>query len=53
MRLILVSLFVTAAVSACSGRSGDNNLATVCAEQSALAQNGTTTGSAITITCPN
>jgi hypothetical protein len=52
MRLF-VCVLVAATLAACSSRSDDNNLNLVCAEQSALAQNGTTDGGRITITCPN
>ncbi len=52
MRIVL-SILVLATLAACSGRSDDNNLDTVCAEQSALARNGTVDGGQITITCPN
>lgn len=53
MRFI-VPVVVVALLAACSGGSGkDNSVDVVCAEQAALAQNGTVDGGKITITCPN
>lgn len=53
MRLV-VSLAIAATLAACSGGNDSvTDLGPVCAEQSALAQNGTTAGGQITITCPN
>lgn len=53
MRLF-VCILVAATLAGCISRGGpDNALAPVCAEQSALARNGTTAGGQITITCPN
>jgi hypothetical protein len=52
MRLFVCILFA-ATLAACSSTNRDNNVQTVCAEQAALAQNGTTDGRLITITCPN
>jgi hypothetical protein len=52
MRIVLL-VAGFAILSACSSGDGDRSVAVVCAEQSALAQNGTTDGGRITITCPN
>jgi hypothetical protein len=52
MRLFVCILFA-ATLAACSSTNRDNSVDTVCAEQAALAQNGTTAGGRMTITCPN
>jgi hypothetical protein len=52
MRLF-ACILVAATLAACSSNNTDNNVQTVCAEQAALAQNGTTAGGRMTITCPN
>ena len=52
MRLTLIALLALAGCASSGGPDNDPQFDANCAEQAAMAQNGTTEGAKITITCP-
>jgi len=52
MRLTLLAVLALAGCASSGGPDNDDQFDANCAEQAAMAQNGTTEGASITITCP-